>query len=75
MANRGTASDARADERRASVIYRTSLERRNKLKAMAAEHGVSVQTYLDAVIWDEPFGKDRRPGPQARGQEELPLTG
>ena len=69
----GTVSERRADERRATVIYRTSLERRAKLKARAAEHGVSVQVYLDSLIWNEPLGKDRRPGPQA--QQELPLTG
>lgn len=72
MAN-GTVSERRANDRRATVIYRTSLERRSQLKALAAEHGVSVQVYLDSIIWNDPLGKDRRSGPQA--QQELPLTG
>ncbi|RHW43740.1 MULTISPECIES: hypothetical protein [Dermacoccus] len=66
-------SERRAEPRRATVIYRTSLERRDELKALAAEHGVSVQVYLDSVLWNEPLGKDRPSGPQR--QQELPLTG
>jgi len=75
MTSYGIRSDHRADDRRAPVIYRTSFERRDRLKSLAAERGVSVQTYLDAVIWGEPIGEDRRPGRQSREQQELPLTG
>ena len=68
----GTLSERRAAERRATVIYRTSLERRARLKELAAAHGVSVQVYLDSVLWDEPLGRDRKSGPRA--QQELPIA-
>lgn len=73
MTERGTVSERRAEPRRANVIYRTSLERRDQLKELARAHGVSVQVYLDAVLWNDPMGKDRPSGPQR--QQELPLTG
>lgn len=63
----------RADDRRANIIYRTSTTRRAMLKARAAEHGVSMQAYLDSLLWDEPLGPDRISGPKR--QMELPLTG
>lgn len=63
----------RAADRRANIIYRTSTERRERLKARAAEHGVSMQVYLDSILWDEPLGPDRVSGPKR--QMELPLTG
>lgn len=63
----------RADDRRASIIYRTSQERRDRLKARAAEHGVSMQVYLDSILWSEPLKADRVSGPKR--QQELPLTG
>lgn len=68
-----SSSADRAEDRRAPVIYRTSRERRERLKARAAEQGVSVQVYLDALLWDEPLAPDRVSGPKR--QMELPLTG
>ncbi len=63
----------RAADRKANIIYRTSVERRARLKERAAAHGVSVQVYLDALLWDEPLAPDRISGPKR--QQELELTG
>lgn len=63
----------RAPDRRVNVIFRTSSEGRERLKAIAAARGVSVQTYLEAVAFDQPLGSDRTSGPLP--QTELPLTG
>lgn len=63
----------RAPDRRVNVIFRTSSEGRDRLKAIAAAHGVSVQTYLEAVAFGQPMGEDRPSGPIV--QTELPLTG
>lgn len=63
----------RAPDRRVNVIFRTSHEGRERLKQRAAAHGVSVQTYLEALAFDLPLGSDRPSGPTP--QRELPLTG
>jgi len=63
----------RSPDRRVNVIFRTSHEGRERLKRRASEHGVSVQTYLEALAFDLPLGKDRPSGPSPQG--ELPLTG
>lgn len=63
----------RAPDRRVNVIFRTSAEGRERIKALAAAHGVSVQTYLESVAFGLPLGSDRPSGP--RNQAELPLTG
>ena len=66
----------RAPDRRVNVIFRTSPEGRERLKATAAAHGVSVQTYLEALAFGQPLGADRPSGRTPRAaQTELPLTG
>ncbi|XAS74805.1 hypothetical protein V3G39_00025 (plasmid) [Dermatophilaceae bacterium Sec6.4] len=63
----------RSEDRRANIIFRTSVARREELRAIAASHGVSVQIYLEAVAFGQPLASKRSSGP--RPQQELPLTG
>ncbi len=63
----------RSEDRRVNVSFRTSAKRRAELGVIAASHGVSVQTYLEAVAFGQPLGSDRLSGPTP--QRELPLTG
>lgn len=65
----------RSPDRSVVVVFRTSPQGREELKAKAANLGVSVQTYLESLAFDLPLGEDRRSGPAPQPQLELPMTG
>jgi len=65
----------RALDRRVNILFRTSEEGRAELRARAAAHGVTLQTYLESVAFGRPLGTDRHGGRPPQSQEELPLTG
>ncbi len=63
----------RSLNRRVTVLFRTSPAGRAELKARAQAHGVSLQTYLEAVAFGRPMVPDGPSGPTSR--QGLPLTG
>lgn len=65
----------RAPDRQVNVIFRTSREGREEIKARANARGVSVQTYLESIALGRPLGADRPSGPTMPRNQELPLTG
>lgn len=60
--------------RRGSASRKTKA-RRDELRRRAAEYGVSVQAYLEAKAFDEPFQELSHHARPRHQKERLPLTG
>lgn len=73
----GMASDSinRSKERSAVVMIRLSRERRDELKSIAREHGLSVQAYLEMVAFGDPNIEERKPGRPKNHPELFSMTG
>jgi len=67
-------STHRSNQRSVCVAFRLSPEDRAELRNLAADHGLSVQAYLERVALGRTEARDLPPGPTRR-QEELPLSG
>lgn len=68
----------RARSREVQIAFRTSKTRRDEIRRRAADAGVSLQAYLEAVALHLPFEPERQVGrpKQPRSSDmELPLTG
>lgn len=68
----------RARSREVQIAFRTSKARRDQIRQRAADAGVSLQGYLEAVALGLPFAPERpvgRPRLPRGTDEELPLTG
>lgn len=60
----------RSSERSVMVAMRMSSRRRADLKQRAASQGMTVQAYLESLIWG-----DDAPEGEPKQQMELPMTG
>ena len=63
----------RSPARETGFVFRMTAEDREQLRAMAAQHGLSMQAYLERTV----FGRHeppRRSGPMQTRQQELPLS-
>ncbi len=68
-------STHRTGERAVMLAFRCSPADRDELRERARSAGISMQTYLERLIFDRPEARDRASGRPARRQEELPMTG
>lgn len=63
----------RTPDRGYKVAFRMSLEDRNELRRRAEARGISVQSYLEHLVFGRE-AQDRNPGPHRPDQQELPLN-
>lgn len=70
----GTGALNRAQDRAVNVAFRLSREERDTLRATAASHDMSVQSYLEWKVLGRKV-PGRRPSGPTRHDTELPMTG
>lgn len=76
MNGRGAAQHHRSSARSQGVLFRLSDADKVELKARAAEHGLTVQAYLEVVALGREDAQPRRSGRQVDdGQYALDMTG
>ena len=72
----GAAQHHRSSARSKGVLFRLSDDEKLELKARAAEHGLTVQAFLERVALGKEDALPRRSGRQVNeGQYELDMTG